>query len=63
MAGLAQPTIQFRATSYTVAENARQATLTVQRTNDLATLVSVDFATADGRATKRFKQFSRNRTG
>ncbi|MBI3414274.1 MAG: hypothetical protein HY043_02965 [Verrucomicrobia bacterium] len=53
--GLAQPTIQFTTTSYTVTENAGQATLTVQRTVDLTTLVSVDFATADGTATNEFK--------
>ena len=47
--------IQFSATSYAVAENAGQATITVQRTADLDTSVSVDFATADGTATNGLK--------
>ena len=55
MVGLAQPTIQFTATSYTVAESAGTVTLTVQRTGDLNTTVSVDYATADGTATNGLK--------
>ena len=47
--------IQFTAASFTVAENAGQATLTVQRTADLDTPVSVDFATTDGTATNGLK--------
>ena len=47
--------IQFAATSYTVAENAGQA--------DLDVPVSLDFATAGGMTTNRFKQFSRSRAG
>jgi poly(3-hydroxybutyrate) depolymerase len=48
-------TIQFSANSYTVAESAGTVVLTVQRTNDLNTLVSVDYATADGTATNGLK--------
>ena len=47
--------IQFAAANFTVAENAEQATITVQRTQDLDTPVSVDFATADGTATNGLK--------
>ncbi len=43
--------IQFAAARFIVAENVGPATLTVQRTADLDTPVSVDFATADGSAT------------
>ena len=55
--GLAQPlaTIQFSAHSYTVSEGAGTVTLSVQRTNDVDTLVSVDYATADGTATNGLK--------
>ena len=55
--GLAQPlaTIQFSANSYTVSEGAGTVTLSVQRTNDVDTIVSVDYATADGTATNRLK--------
>ena len=55
MAGLAQPTIQFSAISYTVVESAGQAGLTVQRAANLAT--------PTGSATHRFKHFSRTRAG
>ena len=55
MAGLAQPTVQFSATSYTVAESAGAVTLTVQRTGETNTTVGVDYATADGTATNGFK--------
>lgn len=55
MAGLAQPTVQLSATSYTVAESAGAVTLTVQRTSDTNTAVGVDYATADGTATNGFK--------
>jgi poly(3-hydroxybutyrate) depolymerase len=55
-AGLhAASTIQFSANSYTVAESAGTVVLTVQRTNDLNTLVSVDYATANGTATNGLK--------
>src|SRR5439155_2897042 len=53
--GRAQPTIQFGATSYTFAESAGFATITVQRLGDLTTTVSVDYATADGTATNGLK--------
>ncbi len=46
----AASTIQFSANSYTVAESAGTATLTVRRLNDTNTAVSVDYATADGTA-------------
>jgi len=51
----AASTIQFSATTYTVAENAGAVALTVQRTNDVDTIVSVDYATADGTATNGLK--------
>ena len=53
--GLAQPIVQFSASSYTVAESAGAVTLTVQRTGDTNTTVGVDYATADGTATNGFK--------
>jgi len=53
--GRAQPTIQFGATSYTFAESASFATITVQRLSDLTTTVSVDYATTDGTATNGLK--------
>ena len=55
MAGLAQPTIQFNATIYTVAEAAGTAILTVQRTGDTNTVVGVDYTTVDGTATNGLK--------
>jgi hypothetical protein len=51
----AASTLQFTATTYTVAENAGAVTLTVQRLGDTNTEVSVDYATADGTATNGFK--------
>jgi dienelactone hydrolase len=51
----AQSVIQFSATTYTVAEEAGTVALTVQRTNDVDTIVSVDFASADGTATNGLK--------
>jgi hypothetical protein len=47
--------IQFAAASFTVAENAGQATITVQRTADLDTPVSVGFATTEDTATNGLK--------
>ena len=47
----AASTIQFTASSYTVAEDAGAATLTVQRTGDTNIAVGVDYATSDGSAT------------
>ena len=55
LVGLAQPTVQFTATSYAVAESAGNVTLTIQRTGGLGTTSSVDYATADGTATNGFK--------
>lgn len=55
MAGLAQPTVQFSASTYTVAESAGAVTLTVQRTGDTSTVAGVDYATADGTATNGLK--------
>ena len=60
--GLGQSTIQFSATTYTVAESAGAVTLTVQRTNDTSTEVSADYATADGTATNGLKYISTNGT-
>ena len=50
-----QATLQFGATSYTVAESAGTVTLNVQRTGDTAMAVSVDYATLDGTATNGIK--------
>jgi dienelactone hydrolase len=61
-AAFAQPTIQFSATIYGVAENAGTVSLTVQRTNDTHTEVSVDYATADGTATNGLKYTATNGT-
>jgi len=60
--GLGQSTLQFAAATYTVAESAGTATLTVQRLNDTNTLVSVDYATADGTATNGLKYTATNGT-
>jgi poly(3-hydroxybutyrate) depolymerase len=43
-------TLQFAGTGFTVAEVAGAVTLTVQRSDDTNTVVSVDYATADGTA-------------
>jgi len=51
----AASTIQFSATSYTVTENAGTVALTVERTNDVDSVVSVDYATADGTAINGLK--------
>ena len=51
----AASTIQFSACSYPVAEDAGTVTLTVLRTNDVNTLVSVDYTSADGTATNGLK--------
>ena len=51
----AQSVLQFSATTYTVAEDAGTVALAIQRTNDLDTVVSVDYATADGTATNGLK--------
>lgn len=50
-ASFGQATIQFTAATFTVAENACLATLTLQRTGDTDTEVSVDYTTANGTAT------------
>ena len=49
-AGFGQPTLQFAAGIYAVAENAGTVTLTVQRLNDANSAVTVDYATADATA-------------
>jgi len=51
----AASTIQFSSTSYTAGESDGAVTLTVQRTGDTNTVVSVDYATADGTATNGLK--------
>ena len=53
--GFSQSTLQFSAATYTVAESAGLAALTVERMNDTNTTVSVDFATVDGTATNGLK--------
>ncbi len=60
--GFGQSTVQFSASTYTVPEWAGTVTLTVQRTNDTSTEVSVDYATADGTATNGLKYISTNGT-
>lgn len=49
--GLGQASLQFSTNIYMVAETAGSGLLTVQRTGDTTTAVSVDFATANGTAT------------
>jgi hypothetical protein len=44
--------VQFAAASYSVAEGAGQATITVNRTGGAASAVTVDYATSDGTATQ-----------
>jgi hypothetical protein len=51
-----QSTHQFSASTYTVAGNAGTATLNVRRLHDANTVVSVDYATADGTATNGGKR-------
>ena len=69
--GFAQSTIQFAtnssfvpdwATSTAVPDYASPARLAVQRTNDIHTTVSVDYATADGTATNGLKYAATNGT-
>jgi hypothetical protein len=48
--GLGQSTLQFSTNIYTVAENAGSVFLTVQRTGDPNTEVSVDYASTNGTA-------------
>ena len=50
-----QPVLQFALTSYIVAESSGSVTLGVLRTGDTNTVVSVDYATADGSATNGIK--------
>ncbi|MBI4560081.1 MAG: hypothetical protein HY706_21010 [Candidatus Hydrogenedentes bacterium] len=54
--------LEFAVASFTVAENVGQATLTVQRANDVDTPVSVDYATTDGTATNGLKYTATNGT-
>jgi len=58
----AQPMLQFNPASYTTGENAGSVTLTVQRTGDTNSPVSVDYATADGTATDGVKYTATNGT-
>ena len=51
----AASTIQFTATAYNVAEEAGAVTLTVQRSDDTNTVVSVDYATTNLTATAGLK--------
>jgi poly(3-hydroxybutyrate) depolymerase len=53
--GFSQSTLQFTAASCTVVESTAAVALIVQRVNDTNTIVSVDYATADGTATNGFK--------
>jgi len=54
-AGFGQSTLQFSASTYTVAESAGTATLIVRRLNNTDTIASVDYATANGTATNGMK--------
>jgi len=56
--GFGQSTLQFSASTYTAAEQSGTATLSVRRLNDTGTVVSVDYATADGTATNGVNYFS-----
>lgn len=60
--GLGQSTVQFSSRTYTVPEWAGTVTLTVQRTNDTSTAMSVEYATADGTATNGLKYISTSGT-
>ncbi len=51
----AASTFQFSATTYTVVEDAGTVVLNVQRWGDTDTVVSVDYATANGTATNGLK--------
>lgn len=53
--GLGQSTLQFTASTCTVVESAATVALVVQRVNFTDTVVSVDYATADGTATNGLK--------
>ena len=53
--GFGQSNLQFSATTNNVGESDGVAVLTVQRTGDTNTAVSVDYATADGTATNGLK--------
>jgi hypothetical protein len=61
-AGFGQPTIQFSAATYSVAEDVGAVTLTVWRTGDTNLAVTVDYATADGTATSGLKYTVANGT-
>src|SRR5438034_265559 len=58
----AASTIQFTATTFTNAESAGAATLTVPRTGDTDTVVGVDYATADRTATNGLKYTAKSGT-
>jgi Calx-beta domain len=60
--GLGQSTIQFSTNLYYVAENAGSVTLTIQRTGDTNTTLTVDYATADGTATASLDYTATNGT-
>src|SRR5690348_8782150 len=60
--GFGQSTLQFSASTCTVAENAGTATLSVRRLNGTNTVASVDFATIDGTATTGLKYMATNGT-
>lgn len=53
--GFGQSTLQFTASTYTVAERSGAVTLAVQRAGDTNTPASVDYATTDGTATNGLK--------
>lgn len=47
------PLVQFSAATYTIAENAGSALVTVTRTGGLSSAITVDYTTSDGTATER----------
>src|SRR5262245_9233785 len=60
--GFGQSSLEFGASTYTLSENVGTATLSVRRLNDTNSIVSVDYATADGTATHGVKYLSTSGT-
>jgi hypothetical protein len=58
--GHSQAIVEFSATSYSVFESAGSITIAAQRTGDLNSIVTADYATADGTATNGLKYLSTN---
>ncbi len=62
LGSFSQSTVQFSTNIYMVAETAGSVLLTVERSGDTATAVSVDFATANGTATAGLDYIATNGT-